>query len=61
MAWINIGSATRGANSTVSDINVHRQRFTPNQFGDIGCGKEIVITMMNSRHVQAHRIKCLNA
>jgi hypothetical protein len=51
MSWINIGSATRGTDSTVGDINVHRQGFTPYQFGDVGCGKEILITMMNRRHV----------
>ncbi len=60
MCIVHIGSATRSADSSMRDVDVHDEPWAANQFRDVcGC-KEILITVMDSRHVQTNWIQGLD-
>ena len=42
------------------DIDVHDESSATNQFGDICSRKEILVTVMDGRHVQTSRVQSLD-
>jgi len=44
----------------VCHIDVHDEPSATNQFGDICSRKEVLITVMDGRHVQAGRVQCID-